>query len=564
MRTDYCGFLTINNVGKIVSLCGWIDNIRILKNIIFIILRDYTGTIQIYIKKNNNIILWDLSLTLTIESCVKINGLVLEKKQKDKGLFTNSVEVLMYNILIFSYASYLPIDKNLNNTENIRLKYRYLDLRRPVMYNIFKIRSKVKLLIHNFLQNKKFLEIETPYLTKSSLEGARDCLVISDVCEKKFYALPQSPQIFKQLLMISCFDKYYQIVKCFRNENSRSDRQLEFTQIDIELSFSDFNFLSNLIEKLICNIWYEINNFNFNVPFKKISYLNALSYYGTDKPDLRNPLKFVNLSFLKYLYELSLNLNIIGFIIKYKHNNVIKMDLIFKFLKMNDFYDYFYIKITDITSNDYMYVISKNLSLDKKTIYDFFVKNNIVNGDIIFVFVLNLNKKYNLSNIRKFFAKSFNLIKKNKYYPVWIVDFPMFLIKNNKINAYHHPFTMPININIKELRDISNYNLILSSAYDLVINGYELGSGSARINDVNLQIEVFNILGISSSLQNKNYGFFLEALKYGVPPHLGIALGLDRIIMLLAKVNNIKDVIAFPKTSSGVCLLTNSPSIINC
>ncbi len=564
MRTNYCGFLYNRDINKEVILCGWVSNIRFLKKIIFINLRDNTGFLQVLVNKSN-IDLWNLTLTLTIESCIKVVGIVLSRKYKNINLDFNSsqLEIDTKFIYVYNYASMLPLDLNLDNSEYIRLKYRYLDLRRDKMLNIIKLRSKINFFINSFFFNKNFLNVETPFLTKSMPEGAKDYLVVDDSDNRKFYALPQSPQIFKQLLMISGIDRYYQIVRCFRNENLRSDRQPEFTQIDVELSFSSFEDLSILIEQMIVSLWSNLVDIKINFPFKRIDYFDSILNYGTDKPDLRNPLKFIDLSILKKKIKKKKILNIFGLLIKNKVNNF-NFKKIDNFMLKNNFIDYFYIKIINFINNEVIFINSSSLKLDNDLMLELFYKLRLNIGDLLFIIPI-YTKNSKLSIIRDFFGIEFNLLEKDKICPVWILNFPMFYYDSNHIiNTYHHPFTMPLNINVvDDFKNITNYESIISSSYDLVINGSELGSGSVRINNVEIQKKIFNILGINNEIQRKRYGFFLDALSYGTPPHLGLALGIDRILMLLTGNNDIKDVIAFPKTSSGNCVLTNSPDIIN-
>ncbi len=568
MRTDYCGLLNLNYLDRKVKLCGWVNSIRVLKNIIFIDLRDYTGIIQIFID-NSNINLWNLASSLTEESCVQIYGKIkarIVNKNIDK-YFVSDVEVAAFKLNIFNYSNILPLDIKVNhNSEKIRLKYRYLDLRRLDMFNIFKFRSNVVFFIHQFLQKNNFLEVETPFLTKSYPEGAKDYLV-SRLKKKNFYALPQSPQIFKQILMISGFDRYYQITKCFRDEDSRSDRQPEFTQIDIELSFSDFNEVSLLIEKLLFKLWFNFKKIKFNIPFKKIKYWDSILNYGTDKPDLRNPLKFFNMSiFSKYIWCKSNNFKVIGLLVD---KNIVYFDFDFiikNIINKYSLYDCICIKILNFIKGQFVYEVFSFFNFqDNLLIQNICFKFKLKIGDLFFIFIgetLLLNK--NLVFIRKGLCKKFELFKKNNFYPVWITDFPMFYYDDNHhLKSYHHPFTMPLVSNLSDFKsDNDDYRKLLSSSYDLVINGYEIGSGSTRIHDVEIQKKIFDLLGISKIVQEKKYGFFLNSLKFGTPPHIGLALGLDRMIMLLMNIKNIRDVIAFPKTTSGVCLLTGAPDDI--
>ncbi len=563
MRRNYCGFLDLKYINKKVKLCGWISNIKIFKEIIFINLRDHTGIIQCFVKKECKY-LWKSVVSLTIESCVKIYGIILKKNSFD--FRSNLLEVSICKLIIYNYSDLLPININVNNSEKIRFKYRYLDLRTSRMFNILKIRSKIKYFIHSFLNKNDFLDIETPFLSKSFPEGSRDYIVPSRIYKGMNYSLPQSPQIFKQLLMISGINKYYQIVKCFRDEDLRSDRQPEFTQIDIEMSFSSFDDLKSLIEKLIIKLFLNFKNISLSPIFKIIDYNYSIDRYGTDKPDLRNHLKFnTKMSnclidyFLKYLRKKILNLFVI------KINNILDFkfyiyEKIFSYLKLYLINNLVCIRIISFIKNKYIYEIYGDLfKIEDNFIQNFIRKFNLNLNDLVFLmfFEKKLFSK-DLVDIRNFIYTIFFTFKKNDFISVWIINYPMFFLdKFNKIKSVHHPFTMPINL-INHKNDVLGYTNIMSRAYDLVINGYEIGSGSIRIHDYKIQHEIFRILDIPCN-KNSKYSFFLEALKYGAPPHLGLALGLDRIIMLLTDVKNIKDVISFPKTTSGLCLLTNSP-----
>ncbi len=550
---DYCNSLTIKDINKEVNLFGWVNNIRILKDIIFIKFRDISGFIQILCKKDITH-LWSDILLLNNESCIEVFGILKNKKNN-----SNMLEILVYYINILNYSVSLPLDiNNINNSESIRLKYRYLDLRRSSMLNIIKLKSNIKFFINNYFIKNNFIEIETPFLSKSFSEGANSYKVISRIYKNKFYSLPQSPQIFKQLLMISGIDKYYQIVKCFRDEDLRSNRQPEFTQIDVEMSFVNFDVLYNLINKLIYNIWLNFKDYKLNKSFNKISYLDSINIYGTEKPDLRNPIKY-NFNFSLFLFKnlfKDFNIKNIKTIIVKNILDILNINLIFNFLNNKNIYSYFCIYIYNKKNNIYKYKVFGKLNINDDFIKKIICYLNISINTFVSIILLNKNFNFNfLLDLRNYYCNFFNLFKKDNFYPIWIIDFPMFSYDvMNNISAYHHPFTMPLNITLSNLKSMNSYNLLFANSYDLIINGYELGSGSKRIHNYEFQKEIFNILGIK-----KKYDFFLDSLKYGAPPHLGIALGLDRIIMLLTNIKNIKDTIAFPKTNSGLCLLTGSP-----
>ncbi|AYN24751.1 aspartate--tRNA ligase [Buchnera aphidicola] len=567
MRTKYCGNIRIIDLNRSIVLCGWVNKIRNFSQFIFIDMRDWTGIVQLVFEKKNNKA-FKQALDLKNESCIQVIGIVKKRSAKNKNLDTGEIEILVNKINIFNISKALPLDYSNNSNDDIRLKYRYLDLRRSQLLENLKIRNKITYLIRIFMTKKNFLDIETPFLTKSTPEGARDYLVPSRNYPGKFYALPQSPQLFKQLLMISGIDKYYQIVKCFRDEDLRADRQPEFTQIDIEAAFVSSSQIRNFAEKLIKKIWLKIIDYNLN-KFPKISFYDAIQRYGTDKPDLRNPMEIIDVTdiFIEQKFSSFFKINAekknrIALLCFFQGNKISrkKIDEYSNYVKKFGSKKLFYIKINTIENGFENIQSSMKNILDKNTLENILRKTNAKNGDILFLIADEekiVNKSLGMLRIK--LGDDFAFFKKNTWKPVWIVDFPMFKEDyNGKFSCNHHPFTALKKNNQKKLK--KNPNLAISDSYDLVINGYEIGGGSVRIHDSKIQKKIFNIIGIEKKIQIEKFGFLIEALKYGAPPHAGIALGLDRIVMLLTKTNNIKDVIAFPKTTSASCLMTNSPS----
>lgn len=568
MRTKYCGMLNDQDIGKSVKLCGWVDSIRNFGNLIFIDMRDCTGLVQVLFLKKNNKKLFIKALELHEEFCINVAGIVIKRKSENRKIRTGSIEVLVENLLILNSSKFLPFDINVNTSEDIRLKYRYLDLRNKKMAFRLIERSRITKFIRNFMNYEKFLDIETPFLTKPCSEGARDYIVLSRLNSNKFYALPQSPQIFKQLLMISGFDRYYQIVKCFRDEDLRSDRQPEFTQIDVEISFTSSYKFMGIMERLICELWKKIKAVELK-KFPVMSFSNAIKYYGSDKPDLRNPLKFIDISSLKDLF---ISTKYFNFILDKKNRSVALCLQDCNFLnddKLNEYIDFtikhglkniIWIRVKTFEKNKLDIQSSVKVLFCKKNIVSFFLENKIRSGNILFL--CNDRKKLvnrSMSSLRLKIGNDLNITKYNTWKPLWIVDFPMFeRNKFNKLSSVHHPFTSPKNANVKDI--LQDPMSIFSDSYDLVINGYEVASGSVRINKIDMQKAVFTVLNISKKDQIDKFGFLLEALEYGAPPHAGLAFGLDRLVMLLTDTDNIRNVIAFPKTTSGVCLTTNTPS----
>ncbi|CAL4322571.1 Aspartate--tRNA ligase [Buchnera aphidicola (Eriosoma lanigerum)] len=569
MRTEYCGKLNLIHINKIVTLCGWIHNIRHLKKNIFATMRDCSGLIQI-IFNINNIDLFLQAKKLRNEFCIQVTGIVQEKYKKTNNIIYNSnIEVLISNLKIINTSKPIPLDNTKNNNNSISLKYRYLELRKLDMFNNLKIRHKVLQFVHYFMNKNHFIYIETPILTKSTPEGARDYLIPSRIHIKKFYALPQSPQLFKQLLMISGVDRYYQIAKCFRDEDLRSDRQPEFTQIDVELAFVNSTQVQKIIENMICALWFKIKNIQFEI-FPKITFLESMQLYGTDKPDLRNPLKMIDIK------EIVKNVQYLLPFMQDEFYRIVAIRIpkgtILGITEINN-----YVDIVKKFSDCKLFYINNPETVLENTnkynpinkIFPIHILKKIIKktqaniGDVIFI-IGHHSKIVNeiFKNISPKIGTELKIISWNSYKPVWITDFPMFHQEvNGNLVSMHHPFSSPKNVTIKELKD--NPLKVISQSYDLVINGYELGGGSVRINDVIMQKAVFSILGIEEKEQKNKFGFFIDSLEYGAPIHAGMAIGLDRLIMLLTNNNDIRNVIAFPKTTTASCLMTNAPNKID-
>ena len=569
MKSHYCGEITSSNLKEEVTICGWIHRRRDHGGVIFLDVRDIKGICQVVVNPDNEES-FKLAESIRNEFVVQISGLVRERLEGtvNKNMHTGEIEIEVINITILSKADtpVFPIDEYQEVNEDVRLKNRVLDLRRPEMNERIITRSKISSLIRNYLDKNNFHEIETPILTKATPEGARDYILPSRVQPGSFYALPQSPQLFKQLLMMGGFDKYYQIARCFRDEDLRADRQPEFTQIDIEASFVDQDEIMKVSEKMIKNIIKEFCDDSLE-KFEVIDWHDAIDRYGCDKPDLRIPLQLVEISDLvkdeefKVFSEPAKKEGSRVVALKVPNGNSLtrgQIDDYTKFVSKLGAKGLAYIKINDVKDleNGIQSPILK--FLNNETISKI-IETLEVNTDDILFFGAGTEATVNLSmsSLIKKIGEDLNLYI-SKWAPCWVVNFPMFEInKEGSLTPLHHPFTLP-KCSKKDILD--NPDKAIAHAYDVVLNGYEIGGGSLRIYDKSMQETIFSILNISKEEADNKFGFLLKALSTGCPPHGGIAFGLDRIVMLVTDTANIRDVIAFPKTQSAACLLTDAPS----
>ena len=569
-RTHYCGDLRMDNVGQEVILNGWVQKKRNLGGLVFVDLRDIRGISQIIFDADVSKDAFEKAEKLGSEYVIAVKGIVRERQSKNPNMATGDIEISATELRVLSKSQTPPIyiKDDDNVSEDKRLKYRYLDLRKPSMQNNLIMRSRVAQIVRQYLSENNFLEIETPFLIKPSPEGARDYLVPSRVNPGKFYALPQSPQLFKQILMVSGMDRYFQIVKCFRDEDLRADRQPEFTQIDCEMSFVDENDVMTMMENMIGRIFKEIHNIDIQLPLKRMTYKEAMDRFGSDKPDTRFAMELTDLSDLVKdcgfgVFSSAANaanssvraINAIGGADAFSKKGMKKLEEHAKTYKAKGLA---WIKVTEEGIDS---PIAKFFTEDEiKAILD---RMDAKAGDLI-LFVADKNKVvYDaLGQLRLEVARKMDLIDKNKYNLLWVTEFPLFEEdeETGRMIAMHHPFTCPLDEDIDKL-DQEDKTQLRAKAYDMVLNGYELGGGSVRISDEEVQEKMFKALGMSQETANDKFGYLLEAFKYGVPPHAGLAFGFDRLMMLLTGADNIREVIAFPKNQNAICPMTNAPGL---
>lgn len=573
MRTDYCGAINKNFLDKTVTLCGWVHRRRDHGGVIFIDLRDRDGIVQIVFDPDNETAFHTAEITRN-EFVIKVSGRVRHRPEGtvNPGIFSGDIEVLADQVEILNTSLTPPFqmdDEHLS--EAIRLEYRYLDLRRPAMQRNLLLRHKVSMAARVFLDQHGFIDIETPMLTKSTPEGARDYLVPSRVNACHFFALPQSPQLFKQLLMVSGFDRYYQITRCFRDEDLRADRQPEFTQIDIETSFLSEDEIMGLMENMIRQLFADVMAVTLADPFPRISYADAMFYYGSDKPDLRIPLVLTELTDLMQTVTFKVFLDAAQIPGGRVAALCIPMGAELSRKEIDDYTQFVtiygakglaYIKVNDLTTGLEGLQSPILKFLPEQVIQEILKRTGAKSGDLIF-FGADKAKIVNdaLGALRVKIGHERGFAE-NSWKPLWVVDFPMFEWdeEENRWQALHHPFTSPKTSHEDLL--ISDPGKALSRAYDMVLNGVEIGGGSVRIHQQTVQSKVFQALNIPDEEAQEKFGFLLDALQYGAPPHGGIAFGLDRIVAMMTGTDSIRDVIAFPKTQRAQCMLTHAPSTV--
>ena len=568
MRTYYNNELRIENVGEVVTLVGWCAKKRNLGGLVFIDLRDRSGITQLVVKPENSC--YETALSAKNEYVLKVTGKVIERESKNKNIPTGDVEVEVAEFEILNIAENPPllIQDPTDALEDTRMKYRYLDLRRPSMQYNLMLRHKTTISVRNYFDQQGFVEIETPYLGKSTPEGARDFLVPSRVHQGSFYALPQSPQIYKQLLMVAGFDKYFQIAKCFRDEDLRADRQLEFTQVDVEMSFVDEEDIFAILEGLMKKVWKDTLNQDIQTPFIRMNYDDAMNNYGSDKPDTRFEMLLQNLTnwakeveFGVFQNQIANGGQVKAIVAKDAANKYSRKE-IDRLTEMAKKYHASGLAWLKYENSALAGSIVKFLNEENqnKLIEELKLENNDL---ILFVSDKLEVCNFALGALRLQLAKELNLIDPDKFNFLWVVNWPLFEYdeEEQRYVAAHHPFTSPKAGDEEFL--LSNPGKCRAKAYDIVLNGYELGGGSIRIHNQETQAKMFKAIGLSDEEVRNQFSFFVDALKYGTPPHGGFAIGLDRLVMLLTKNNNLREVIAFPKAASAKCPMSDAPTPVS-
>lgn len=566
MKKIFNNDLSIKNVDEKLEIFGWVSKKRDLGGVIFIDLRDRSGIVQLVVNPDNPY--YEVASELKSEYVLRAVGMVKERSNKNSNIATGDIEIVVSELEVLNTSCDIPFEISDDTTalEDTRLKYRYLDIRRNEVKDNLILRHKVMLAVRNYLSNLDFIEVETPILGKSTPEGARDYLVPSRVNPHKYYALPQSPQLFKQLLMVGGMERYFQIAKCFRDEDLRADRQPEFTQVDIEMSFVNEDDVMNLAEGLVKEVFKKIKGIDIKLPLRRMKYVDAIRDYGSDKPDLRYDMKIRDITDIFGNTDFSVFKNIISekgiincLVVKDASSKFSRKDLD----KLTDYAKKYgakglsYIKFNEEVTGS----IVKNLKEEEiSAIRD---SLDIDNNDLVLIICGNYNVvKISLGALRCKLARDLDMIDDSAYELLWVTDFPSFEYseEEGRFVACHHPFTMVKDSDIdKLLTDKAN---CYSKAYDIVINGYEAGGGSIRIHDQDIQKKMFEALNLTEDDINNKFGYFVQALKYGTPPHGGLAFGLDRMVMLLSGTDNIRNVIAFPKTASASCLMSECPSMV--
>lgn len=571
-RTNYCGDFRISDVGREVCVCGWVQRQRNLGKLIFIDLRDRSGIVQLSFDDNTDKDIFDMAFSIRSEYVVLAKGVVRERSSKNKEIPTGDIEIEVSYLEILAKSETPPFEiiEDSNVNEELRLKYRYLDLRRSDVQDKIILRHRITKVARDYFDNNGFIEIETPILIKSTPEGARDYLVPSRVFNGKFFALPQSPQLYKQLTMLAGFDRYMQIARCFRDEDLRADRQPEFTQIDLEMSFVDSDDIMNMVEGFMVRVYKDVLNIDLQAPFKRITYKEAMNRFGSDKPDLRFGLELVDITdvlkdteFRVFSSAILGGGSVRGINVKSAAGSIGRkeIDKLTDFVKDYGARGVAFTKINDDGTSSSSF--EKFLSADE--VQSIRTAMGAENGDLLLIVASDDNNVVydSLGALRCEMAKRMDIVNTNEPNLLWVTDFPLFEYDKdeNRYVAKHHPFTHPKDEDIDKLESEPEH--VCAKAYDLVLDGNEVGGGSIRINNLDLQNKMFKSLGFTKEEADEKFGFLINAFKYGAPPHGGFAFGLDRLVMLMLGCESIRDVIAFPKVASSAELMTQSPGIVD-